>query len=331
MKLGNYIYKHSYYLSSEVSQEIYDLREIISPNRPEIQPDHVYYTSSITISQKNPEIMSMGLGISLSPPDSYIRSRCREKMFLNFIVKGKGTLNGKPFYEGQAYYTLPYETHTVISDPVDPYVSAWLSIEGTYVQTVLDEINKRGSQSILPIENGSDIFELTMTLLYKTNLGETSTSYLKSLIDIYLFYIKPSEKVISTTEVFATEKIAQIVREAKAYVAKNLKYVTVADLAKYLHYNKRYFSGIFTEAIGMNPSEYINDCKMEWAKNSLTNSDLSITEIMEAIGYNHRNGFTIAFKKKYGFPPAEYRNKIKNQSEKSPSLASDMHTDETAQ
>ena len=311
MTLGNYIYKHSYYLSSEYSQDIFDLKEIISPNRPEIQPDHVYYTTCITISQKSTDLLSMGIGISFSPTDSYIRSRCREKMFLNFIIKGKGTINGKPFCGGQAYYTRPYETHTVISDPVDPYVSAWISIEGAYVQKVLDEINKKSTKSILPIENGEDIFELTQTLLFKTNVGETSISYLKALIDIYLFYLRPDEEE-AEPEVFATEKIAMVIREAKAYIMENLKYVTVADLAEHLHYNKRYFSGIFTDAMGMNPSEYINDCKMEWAKNSLINSSFSISEIMESIGYEHRNGFTVAFKKKYGCPPAEYRRKHQN-------------------
>jgi AraC-like DNA-binding protein len=46
---------------------------------------------------------------------------------------------------------------------------------------------------------------------------------------------------------------------------------------------------------------------MEWARNSLVNSELSIIEIMDAIGYDHRNGFTNTFKKKYGCTPAEYR------------------------
>ena len=80
-----------------------------------------------------------------------------------------------------------------------------------------------------------------------------------------------------------TDKTAQLLHKAKAYVRKNLKCVTVADMAEDQHYNRRYFSSVFTEAMGMKPSEYITDCKMEWAKNSLINSDLSITEIMEAI------------------------------------------------
>ena len=67
--------------------------------------------------------------------------------------------------------------------------------------------------------------------------------------------------------------------------------------------------------MGITPSEYITDCRLEWAKNSLAYSDLSVAEITEAIGYEHRNGFAIAFKKKYGYTPSEYRKKIKRESE----------------
>ena len=74
--------------------------------------------------------------------------------------------------------------------------------------------------------------------------------------------------------------------------------------------NTKYFSRIFTEATGMTPQEYITDCRMEWAKNSLIYSNLSISKIMDSVGYSHRNGFTTAFKKKFGCAPSEYRKKI---------------------
>ena len=69
------------------------------------------------------------------------------------------------------------------------------------------------------------------------------------------------------------------------------------------HYNTKYFSRVFTEAMGIKPFEYIIDCKMEWAKNSLTYSTLSIDEIAEALGYEHRNSFTVAFPKKIRLHP----------------------------
>ena len=311
MKFTHYDYKYNYYLSSDISQGIYNRIKTTSPYRQQIQKDYKYHASYINVSGRDAEIRSLDFGVDFSPPKFAIENRCIERFFLNFIIKGKGQINGESFSAGQFYYTLPFETHTIISDDNDPYVSAWISIEGTYIQHIVDELKNKSQERILPIERRWDIMELTQTLLYKTNLGETSTSYFKSLISIYLSYITPN-KEIDNPKIFASEKIAKLVHESRSYVRKNLKHVTVTDMAEALHYNKRYFSTIFTEAMGMNPSEYIIDCKMEWARNSLLNSKLSITEIMDAIGYNHRNGFTIAFKKKYGCPPAEYREKMKN-------------------
>ena len=311
MKFNHYDYKCYYFLSSDIANGIYIRRKITSPQRYQIQLDYKYHTSYINVSGKSPEITSLDLGVDFSPSKFTIENRSSERLFLNFIIKGKGRINGEPFSEGQFYYTLPYEKHTIESDPDEPYVSVWMSLDGTYIHDIVNKLNEKSQKKIILIERRTDIMKLTKVLLYETNLGETSTSYFKSLIDIYLSYIVPN-KESNLPEMFVTEKVAQLVRNAKTYVRKNLKYATVTDMAADQHYNRKYFSSVFTEAMGMKPSEYIANCKMEWAKNSLVNSDLSITEIMEAIGYDHRNGFTIAFKKKYGYPPAEYRRKMKN-------------------
>ena len=239
-----------------------------------------------------------------------LKNRCIQRLFLKFVIKGSGRINDEPFSAGQFYYTMPNEVHTIQSDSDDPFVSVWISIKGSYAQHIVNELNKKSEHKFMSIEYRNDVLELTKTLIYKTNLGETSTSYLKSLMNIYLSYISHVDDD-DHHELFATEKFAKLVKESKAYVRKNLKTVTVSDMAADQHYNTKYFSRVFAEAMGMKPIEYITDCKMEWAKNSLTHSQLSITEITEAIGYDHRNGFAIAFKKKYGCTPSEYRKKTR--------------------
>ena len=160
------------------------------------------------------------------------------------------------------------------------------------------------------LDRRTDIMDLTKTFLYTINLGETSTSYLKLLINMYLTYVSPNNEP-DYPEVFASEKIAGIVYASKMYINKNLKTVTVEALAAYQRYNVKYFSRLFASAVGMKPAEYITECRLEWSKNSLEHSELSIVEISDTIGYGHRNGFTIAFNKKYGISPSEYRKKIK--------------------
>lgn len=310
MKFTHYDYKCIYYTPSDNPEQKYNVKFFIGSTRSEIKLDLEYHSSFISIYTNDPEVEKFDLGVDFSPPGSNLINRCEDRLFLNFIIQGKGTVNGVSFHAGQFYYTRPLQTHSVITDSDDPFVSVWISINGTYSRHVIDELNKISTDTFMRLENRMDIMRLTKAFLYETNLGETSTSYLRSLIDIYLSYITPGND-LNYPELFTTEKIAKLIRESKIYVRKNLKRVTVASMAAAQNYNTKYFSRVFSEAMGMTPLEYITNCKMEWARNSLVNSDLSTTEIMEAIGYEHRNGFTIAFKKKYGCTPAEYRKKQK--------------------
>ena len=186
-----------------------------------------------------------------------------------------------------------------------------MSIDGTYAYDIIKELNKISTNHIMSFSHRSDVMKLTKTLIYETNLGEMSTEYLHTVIGLYLGHLERSAAP-EAHESFESKKTAQLVRESKIYVRKNLKHVTVSEMAAALHYNTNYFSRVFAKAMGMTPLEYITDCKMEWAKNSLIHSNLTIDEIVEAIGYDHRNGFTIAFKKKYGAPPAAFRRKTKS-------------------
>ena len=310
MEFTHYNYKYQLFSPSDKPDRKYDETIFIASDRSEIRIDREYHTSWICIYSEDKEIEKFCLGIDFSPPGSVLWDRCENRLFLNFVIRGKGFFNGKPFSAGQLYYIVPLQKHTVETDRDEPFVSVWMSIDGTYAYDIMSRLRSMGSDNILPFDFRSDVMTLTKTFLYETNLGDMSTSYLRSILDIYLAHVKKSEQN-KPSELFATKKIAKLIRESKIYVRKNLKHVTVAEMAAEQHYNTNYFSRVFTEAMGMTPFEYIIDRKMEWAKNALIHSTLSIEEIVEAIGYEHRNGFTIAFKKKYGCPPAEYRRKMK--------------------
>ena len=315
MKFTHYDYKWAYYLPSASNPEIYEKKAHTSNQRSEINLDAKYYTSFISIYTKDTQIEKFNFGISAPVPRSAIKSRCEDRLYLHFIIKGKGLINGEPFSAGQFYYTVPLENHTIYTDENQPFVSTWMSVTGTYTQYIINELNKKSKHKIIGFESPSDVMELTKTFLYNTSLGETSTSYLKNLINIFLSYVVPDSISDEAPEEITSEKAARLIQESQLYVRKNLKHVTVADMAAAQHYNTKYFSRIFTTAMGIKPFEYITDCKMEWAKNSLTHSNLSIAEITEAIGYEHRNGFIIAFKKKYGCTPTEYRRNSQQEND----------------
>ena len=310
MNVSHYDYKCTYYELSDNPSKKYIPKSFTASNRSEINVDLDYHSSSICVYTKDAEFEQFRLGVDFSPPGSKLQNRSHNRLFLNFIIQGKGQINGVPFSAGNFYYIPPLQNHTVETDLNEPFVSVWMAISGTYTQHIINDLNKISKNKIMRLNHPTDIMKITKILLYETNLGETTTSYLKSLINIYLSYITSTDN-LEDSEWFDMSKADKFIREAKIYVRKNLKTVTVADMAAAQNYNVKYFSREFTKAMGMSPLEYITDCKMEWAKNAITHSNPSTAEIMNAIGYEHRNGFSKAFKKKYGCTPTEYRKKIK--------------------
>jgi len=62
--------------------------------------------------------------------------------------------------------------------------------------------------------------------------------------------------------------------------------------------------------LGINVSDYINNFRLENAKQLLENSSLTISEIAYKTGFSSPNYFSTVFKKKYGSSPASYRKAI---------------------
>jgi AraC-like DNA-binding protein len=59
---------------------------------------------------------------------------------------------------------------------------------------------------------------------------------------------------------------------------------------------------------GKNAQEHIHYYLIEEAKNILTNSDNTVSEIAYSLGFEYPNYFSKLFKSKTGMTPIEYRN-----------------------
>lgn len=68
-----------------------------------------------------------------------------------------------------------------------------------------------------------------------------------------------------------------------------------------------YFSRTFKEVTGTNFSDYINKCRIDIAKELLSNGEMNVKEVCFKVGYNDPNYFSKVFKKYEGISPANYK------------------------
>ncbi|WP_052307771.1 helix-turn-helix domain-containing protein [Bacillus timonensis] len=94
------------------------------------------------------------------------------------------------------------------------------------------------------------------------------------------------------------------------YILKHLyQELTLSHLAKEVNINPSYLSFLFKKEVGIPVSTFIQQEKIEEAKNLLTLTDYSITEIYTSLNFTDQSYFTKVFKRFTGITPLEYRNR----------------------
>lgn len=87
--------------------------------------------------------------------------------------------------------------------------------------------------------------------------------------------------------------------------------ITIQDLSNQMHLNVRDLSVLINHTIGQHFFDFINNYRIEKAKEILRDPDkkqLTVLEILYEVGFNSKSSFNTAFKNHTGFTPTQYRN-----------------------
>lgn len=94
------------------------------------------------------------------------------------------------------------------------------------------------------------------------------------------------------------------------YVQKNIdKHIKLSDITDALNISQAHLCRLVKNEFGMSFTEYVNDLKIKKAKSLLAESDYSITEIAQGLGFDDTNYFSRLFKKMTGENARTYRKK----------------------
>ena len=102
-------------------------------------------------------------------------------------------------------------------------------------------------------------------------------------------------------------------QKAIEYIKEN--YATdlnMAVVSNYISMNYSLFSFTFKQYTGTNFVNYLKDIRVGEAKKLLTETDMKVNEISQAVGYEHEKHFMKIFKSITGLTPSQYRNNFGN-------------------
>jgi two-component system response regulator YesN len=108
--------------------------------------------------------------------------------------------------------------------------------------------------------------------------------------------------------VLSEQASMQLVKQAQDYIAGHFAAgVTREEIAAALGVSPSYVSRIFRRYAGMALWDYVNSLRVARARELLEHSDMTVTEIAFAVGFNDPAYFSRIFRKVTGKSPRSFR------------------------
>ena len=223
------------------------------------------------------------------------------------VISGKGIffINGKEFEvsAGQIFYFSPTDLVYYKADEQDPMSYIWVSFDGTKSgiimrSTVLPKLNVLPDSEDSLVERGIlDIF----------NAAAKEHNIYIVLGHLYLFFGELVEHYkLSEDNSDASIKNAYV-NSAIAYIEENYAgKCATSDIAQHLGIARSYLYKIFKQYVGVSPTEYIENFRIQQACGLLITGSYSITEAAFAVGYQDGAYFSKVFKRVNEMSPKDF-------------------------
>ena len=98
-------------------------------------------------------------------------------------------------------------------------------------------------------------------------------------------------------------------KKIKLYIEQHVSQpLRIVDLMELTHFSQSYIYAIFRETYDTSPLQYHTQLRVQKAKSMLRNTNMSITEISDHLGFQYVQDFCRVFKKVDGYSPSIYRH-----------------------
>lgn len=158
------------------------------------------------------------------------------------------------------------------------------------------------------------------------NIDSFSQDVLVSQIELWLnystrFYNRQfiTRKAVNHNIIASLEKLLNDYFEREDSIDYGLPSVTY--ICSELKLSQRYLSDMLRSLTGLNTQQYIQTAIIEKAKEKLSTTNLTVSEIAYELGFEHSQSFSKLFKKKTDISPLEFRQSFNWQSRKAQYLA----------
>ena len=235
----------------------------------------------------------------------------RNHYLFHYVISGTGTLMADDtsgitqtysVKSGQGFMIFPQQITTYIADQKLPWEYVWIEFDGLRVKEILELAGLTKSAPIYHAHSKEMREVLKEEMLYIARNPEQPPFHL--IGHLYLFMDALTRSCTREQTNSAGRLRDFYIHEAIAFIEQNFQNdISVEDIAEVCGLNRSYFGKIFKETLGRSPQEFLMNYRMVKATELLKLTQLSISEISNAVGYANPLHFSRAFKNVYGESP----------------------------
>ncbi len=221
---------------------------------------------------------------------------------LEYILEGEGFLeiNGQLLMpkKGDIFLLDKHSRHKYYCTKANPWHKIFISFDGHMADAFVKTYLSHGTY-LYKCEAAKEIF-LNMYQIATSDAFDYKQRHSLILHDLMKAFVVISENISAEPDDLA-EKVKRILdnRLQTSYKIKTL--------SEELHYTNNHIINIFAGKFGITPYQYYAKQKIELAKEYLTHTQMSVTEIAELLCYADDGYFSACFKKQVGMTPSQYK------------------------
>ena len=228
---------------------------------------------------------------------------------IHYVHSGKGVLkvDNKVYNisKGQCFLINPGKVSFYKADDLEPWTYYWVAFSGINAESYLLRSGFSESNPIISTFRNEEIINCFESM-FKNSLNKKAGDILM-LSNLYSFLSILTEDNLNDVNI--SNKSANIyIQKALELIEMNFSSnLSISEIADNIGINRKYFSKLFKEAMGVTPVEYLINFRLNKACSLMKSQNLSIAEIACSVGYSDQFLFARTFKKFIGVSPTEFR------------------------
>lgn len=261
------------------------------------------------------DIYFYNMGFERCKPSHGFGPSAREQYIIHYILSGQGFFeaNGVTYSlgAGDFFVIRPHEVTYYEADEKNPWEYEWIGFKGAKVEMILDGLGIGPRTYVGAVKDNDATKEAFQALLAVDVYNPQTKLILQSRLLELLEQFRFEKMEILQVASFMKQ---HTYTEAFCLYVKNYYWradLTIAEIADSVGLNSAYFTQVIKSKMNKTPLEYLIQYRIAIASNILCSSNMTISEVAEAVGYDNSLSFSRAFKRIYGLSPRNYVKKFR--------------------